>query len=215
MSDLVRALIRSIFLPLIILMRFTLNRNSILRKTGWVRSYIQRKPIDAEGNALPWMNYAAIDFLKKRLHADIRLFEWGSGYSTLFFASRVKSIVSVEYNEHWFNLIKQQVPSNVEVRYRPLDSGHYVSDITTNNETYHLIVIDGRERVKCFAACLEKLHETGVILLDDSDRNDYQAAFALASAQGFRHIDFIGLKPRSHKQHQTTVFYKTGNCMGI
>lgn len=215
MPDFFRTLIRRVLLPLIILVRFTFNRNSILKKTGWIRGYVQRKPIDADGNPLPWMNYAAIDFLKKRLNADMTLFEWGSGYSTLFFASRMTSAVSVEYNEHWFNLIKEQVPKNVEVVYRPLDSGGYVNEITARAEPFHLIVIDGRERVKCFAACLAHLREDGVILLDDSDRSDYQAAFQLATEQGFRHIDFIGLKPRSHKQHQTTVFYKTGNCMGI
>jgi len=215
MLDLFRTLIRSLFLPLIILIRFTFNRNSILKKTGWIRGYVQRKPIDAEGNALPWMNYAIIDFLKKRLNADMRLFEWGSGYSTLFFASRVKSVVSLEYNEHWFNLIKEQVPGNVEVIYRKLGSGDYVNEIASRHEQYHLIVIDGRERVKCFAACLAHLHGDGVILLDDSDRSDYQEAFQVAHAQGFRHIDFIGLKPRSHKQHQSTVFYKTSNCMGL
>ena len=51
-----------------------------------------KTPLDLE---LPWFSYAAIDFLKQYLRADMRVGEYGSGGSTLFFARRTKSVFSI------------------------------------------------------------------------------------------------------------------------
>lgn len=49
----------------------------------------------------PWIAFAAIDFLKRILAEDMRVFEYGSGGSTLFFARRVKEVISVEHDKGW------------------------------------------------------------------------------------------------------------------
>ena len=62
----------------------------------FITSYKINIPCRPDGTPLPWMNYNAISFLEERLTKDLCLLEYGSGYSTPFFASFVKTVVSVE-----------------------------------------------------------------------------------------------------------------------
>jgi hypothetical protein len=57
----------------------------------------------------PWITFSAIDFLEKTLTKEMRVYEYGMGGSTLFFAKRVKEIVSVEHDETWFDLVKESI----------------------------------------------------------------------------------------------------------
>src|SRR5690554_1369486 len=58
---------------------------------------------------LPWMTYDAIEFLDKICNSGIRVFEWGSGGSTLFFASRCKDVVSVEHDTFWIKSLREKL----------------------------------------------------------------------------------------------------------
>jgi SAM-dependent methyltransferase len=58
---------------------------------------------------MPWITFSAIDFLKRVLHTDMRVFEYGSGGSTLFWARRVKELVSIEHNKSWFEKVKTEL----------------------------------------------------------------------------------------------------------
>ena len=70
-------------------------------------NFIARKPpVELE---LPWFSYAAIDFLEKYLRLEMRVFEFGSGGSTLFFAQRCKSVTGVEDNAHWCEIVAAKI----------------------------------------------------------------------------------------------------------
>lgn len=56
---------------------------------------------------LPWMTYDAIDFLKEITSVEKNVFEWGSGGSTIFFASRCKQVISVEHDKEWSKILKE------------------------------------------------------------------------------------------------------------
>lgn len=58
--------------------------------------------------ALPWMTYDAIDFLSAICKPDMNIFEWGSGGSTLFFASRCKQVTTIEHDSEWSGFLKEK-----------------------------------------------------------------------------------------------------------
>ena len=58
---------------------------------------------------IPWITFSAIDFLKKISHSEMHIFEYGSGGSTLFWASRVKEVVSVEHDRLWYEKIRSEL----------------------------------------------------------------------------------------------------------
>lgn len=58
---------------------------------------------------LPWMTYDAIDFLSSITTPDMTVFEWGSGGSTLFFARRCRSVISIEHDRKWSELLADKL----------------------------------------------------------------------------------------------------------
>ena len=57
----------------------------------------------------PWISFTAIEFLKKIVRWDMRVFEYGSGGSTMFWISRVKELVSVEHDLSWYSILKEKL----------------------------------------------------------------------------------------------------------
>ncbi len=53
-------------------------------------------------NEKPWIAKKAVSFLESAIAPNSRVFEYGSGGSTLFFARRAQEIVSVEHDPVWF-----------------------------------------------------------------------------------------------------------------
>ena len=75
----------------------------------------------------PWIAFAAIDFLEGVLTKGMLAYEFGSGGSTLFFASRVREVVSVEHNPEWFARVVEDLDNkgikNCTVRLCEAESG--------------------------------------------------------------------------------------------
>lgn len=208
--------IKSHFWPIYALMRFIVNRNSYFHRSGWVKSVQLGRPSDAVGNPVPWMNYAVIHFLQGRLNKSMKMFEYGSGYSTAFYAKYVEVVYSVEFDKRWYDLVREGVPQNAKVNYVPLDeNGFYARAIEIPAELFHIVIVDGRDRFNCFRASIAHLHPAGVVLLDDSYRQDYQPIFKLAKELGFREITLEGLATGDDRFDQTTLFYRDGNCLAI
>ncbi len=190
--------------------------SSYLHTSGWVASLRHGRPRSAQGNPIPWMNYSVVQFLEKRLHDQMRLFEYGSGYSTMFYARHVGQVTSVEYDQEWCRRLSPTLPENVDLihQHRDLD-GDYCRVILRDDTRYDVVVIDGADRNACIACAMDRLNDGGVMLLDDSSRSEYQPGFEAAARRGFRSLDFHGIKPTSSKSHQTTLFYRDGNCLNL
>ena len=208
LKKLIKTQLPKLFIGYKILQAF-LDYKSYLWRTGWINSVIQHRPVDESGLPVPWMNYSVIEFLRSRLNEELLVFEYGCGYSTLFFSRYVREVNAVESKFDWYELIKSQMPHNCEVVYKDLSADHqYEEAISTFQKNYDLVVIDGRRRVECLRYLLPFLDERGAILLDDSSRRRYRPIFDKLNEAGFNHITFSGLKPLSNRQHSTTIFYK-------
>jgi hypothetical protein len=53
----------------------------------------------------PWMTFAAIRFLDRALNRRMRVYEYGVGGSTVFFAKRAGETISVEHDPKWCRLM--------------------------------------------------------------------------------------------------------------
>lgn len=76
---------------------------------AWSRS--QDKAASPLADRVPWLTFAAMQFLKKRLSQNMRVYEYGAGGSTLFFAERVSEVISVEHDPAWISKVKTLVDS--------------------------------------------------------------------------------------------------------
>lgn len=56
---------------------------------------------DFLAEAKPWMCFPAVERLDQLLDADAKVFEYGSGGSTIYFAQRAREVVSIEHAPAW------------------------------------------------------------------------------------------------------------------
>lgn len=187
-----------------------------LANIGWFSSFDNQQAMDQHGEPLPWVTYSFIDFIKPRLDRDFSIFEYGSGSSTLFYAKRVRRVVSVEHDEAWYNKIVKTKAQNAEMIFSKLETGgEYSRKAATLGEQFDIIIVDGRDRVNCCISSAAALTPAGVIVLDDSERPEYDKARTFLTNAGFKELSFSGISPGLFYLKATSVFYKTDNCLHI
>ncbi|HVW94737.1 MAG TPA: hypothetical protein VHA56_02045 [Mucilaginibacter sp.] len=192
------------------------NHKGYLHDIGWFKSFESQSPVDGEGNAIPWVTYSFIDFIKERIRKHHSVFEFGSGNSTFFYAKYAGLVVSVEHDKAWFDKIVSSKPENSEMIFCELiRDGDYCRMPLKLEEKFDIIIVDGRDRVNCCKQAVNAVTESGVIVLDDSEREFYQEGVKFLKNSGFRELSFSGISPGLFYRKSTSVFYKSDNCLDI
>lgn len=194
---------------------------AVLRAQGWQSSARAQKPIDQNGDAIPWSRYSAVEWLKPRVKKSDVVFEYGTGYSTVWYSRHAKEVVAVEHNSRWLDRIRTLVGKNVTLLLR-LSSGTEadrdgVSPYFRALEEYppasfDIIAIDGMERVQCAYVAPSRLRNDGVIIFDNSDWPAFAPGIEYLHTQGFGRIDFYGLTSEIGTLSCTSVFSKFDGC---
>jgi hypothetical protein len=201
------------------------------RLAHWLRSLFAIHDIDALiALDVPWWTYEAIARTEAFLNRtpEARVFEYGSGASTVWLARRAGSVVSVEHDESWHCLVASRLAtldlaSGLEHRlvppvpadagtarqYLSQKPGHaglsfetYATAILREGGLFDLIVIDGRARNACLQHAMTRLAPGGLILFDNSGRSRYRAAI---EGSGMVARRFRGLTPSLPYFEETTV----------
>lgn len=184
--------------------------------SGWVRSVQQQKPVDRDGHPVPWVTLPFIHFIEKRLESSLTMFEFGSGYSTRYFSTHVKSIISVENDRGWFEKMSADSAVNVKILFHPVDdTENYERSIIATGKQFDIVFVDGRRRVNCIKNSVGQLTNRGIVILDDSERDEYRSGVTYLKQSGFRLLDFWGVAPGMLDRKCTSVFYRDNNCLGI
>ena len=187
----------------------SLMHNGYLLEIGWYDTLFKKKIIDKEGKPIPWTTYSFIEFIKSYLKPDMFLFEYGSGNSTLFYADYVQQLISVEHDPKWYDKIKFLISDNCKLIFSEITSEEYVCPDELKKNKFDVIIIDGRRRNECIMKSELSLKETGIMVLDDSERIHYAEGIGYLTDKGYKRIDFWGIAPRYFHNKCTTVFYKT------
>jgi predicted O-methyltransferase YrrM len=140
----------------------------------------RQRPIDKD---MPWWSFAAIKRADELLPGK-RVFEFGTGGSTLRYAKVAKSIVAVEDDAFWGEIVQRKLAAagitNVDIRLCPFDfdqpqgfpESAYLRAFDPTVD-YDVVVIDGqdktfRERIACFRHVEPAVARTGgIIIVDD------------------------------------------------
>lgn len=193
---------------------YLLRYKSYLHTTGWFKSLRRSASVNAQNQPVPWFTYGMIELLKERLPQDIRVFEYGCGLGTLWWAHYAGMLHAVEHEEKWAKEISQKVPKHVSILYR--NSGtDYVDSIGENGIKYDVIIIDGRDRVSCAEKAIPHLTRSGVIIFDDTGRQKYQSGVDFLKSSGFKQLPFRGFSPIEFMPCETSVFYRPENILDI
>jgi predicted O-methyltransferase YrrM len=154
---------------------------------------------------LPWWTFPAIDRVESFLASKAgraRVFEYGAGASTVWLAKRSASVSSVEHDPGFAQTIRGIIAPHANVGLRVVEPSkasastiarsnrkgyakksfdEYVSSIDAEDGAFDLIVIDGRARASCLGRAVSRLSANGIILFDDSHRQEYRRAIESCS----------------------------------
>jgi hypothetical protein len=192
------------------------NEKGYLDEIGWFNAFDSRSPVDEHNNPIPWVTYSFIDFIKERLTKQHTVFEFGSGNSTYFYAKYAGKVVSVEHDKEWYNKVLKTNPENSELIFCELvRDGDYCRMPLTLPTTFDVVIVDGRDRVNCCKQAVKAVTESGVIVLDDSERGFYKEGINFLLDNGFKELSFSGISPGLFYRKSTSVFYRANNCLNI
>jgi len=172
---------------------------------GHFRSTLRWQSVDQKGNPLPWYTYPAIEYLAQLDLTEKRVLEYGSGFSTLFWASRCRKLVSVEHDPAWHARISERLPASVDYLLRP-DKEDYVSVFAQYSQPFDIIIFDGTWRYECALASVGSLHDRGFIILDNSDWRHKTAAYL--GTLGLIQVDMSGFGPMNGYTWTTSFYFK-------
>lgn len=168
---------------------------------GHGRSVAEKQSIDGDGNPVPWITYPAIMFFEQLDLTSWRMFEYGGGNSTLYWASKVQEIRSVESSRDYFEALAPRLPSNASMSFAL--STEYAQS-SRAGAPYDMIVIDGRWRFDSSQEALRNISPNGIIVLDNSER--FPVVCQNLTDAGFIQIDFSGYGPINWFTWTTSVF---------
>jgi hypothetical protein len=156
----------------------------------------------------PWTSPASIAIFDQVLTKNMIGFEYGSGKSTKYFASKLRHLTSLEHDSSWFERVRFDIDksriNNVDYHLiEKVESGEEIEEkVTIGNsaishsflpsfytysgfisqfpdEHFDFILVDGRARVDCIVRSIGKLKPGGILVLDNSERDRYRQAFYL------------------------------------
>jgi len=201
--------------------------NSGTPRLRLVRDYVgwrTRQGGSALDDREPWLTFAARRRLDQIVRPGMRVFEYGSGGSTLWFADRGANDVSVEHDPDWCRRVAEHLPVGVTLvliepepasvqagsvdyessdpRYRGMSFEAYAQSVT-GYAPVDLVLVDGRARIGSARAGMNAVKPGGWLVLDDSQRTEYAEIFKLIAWPFER---FPGPKPYSEAFAETTIW---------
>lgn len=98
-------------------------------------------------------------------------FEWGSGRSTIWFAERVRSLVSVEHNPGWYGRISTQLKAKGlgNVEYHLCEDAQDYSRLAGKfpSEGFDFCLVDGETRDDCALEAISLVKPGGIVIVDN------------------------------------------------
>lgn len=164
-------------------------------------------------------NEILFEFVK--CNKNLRIVEFGAGASTLWFLKQpnVIELISIEHDTDWINKIirlQSEIKTQTAFTLIPHKLPYYSFCENLKDNSFDLILVDGRNRNGCIQHAHSKLKKGGTLILDNSERDYYSKGISLFSdwkrkdtvqevpdKYGFTYQD-----PENKKFWQTSFFTK-------
>ena len=145
-----------------------------------------QSPLDLQ---LPWWSLSSIHYVEKKIPDSSKVFEWGSGGSTLFLGENFHSVNSIEHDTKWFEEVNLKVSQSklasiqlklAEINLDNQEAFENCAYLRALDHEVDFVVVDGEDhfgpdstwsaRTSCFQRAQKFISKGGIILVDDSWR---------------------------------------------
>jgi hypothetical protein len=164
--------------------------------------------LDSKGDPIPWYTYPTIEYLANFDFSAMKVFEYGSGNSSLWWAKRCRSLISIENDRLWYDKIKQTGAALANFDYRfEEDKSKYVHQEEISGSD--IVIIDGFHRPECADHFLQHKKDGNLdptlLIFDNSDWFPKTIA-RLNKELNWIQVDFSGFGPINEYTWTTTIF---------
>jgi hypothetical protein len=189
-------------------------------------------------NPQPWLVFDAINYLDQIAMRGWRVFEYGSGGSTLYWLRRGALVTSVEHDAAWYERVRRHIPRGASLDYRlvqpepvdppltdpdPADPSAYISiHYPQEGRSYRRYAAqidafadDSLDLVlidgRARTSCLAHAApklRPGGLLILDNSERAYYTSRNAAALAGYTPIVFAGAVPLVPVFSQTTIYVR-------
>lgn len=112
------------------------------------------------GLMMPWYTVGMLEYLNSLDLKGKRVFEYGVGYSTLWWRAQTdQTVCGVDDNHMWVDITRSE--------YLEEDKTEYIESLTLDDVNYSIIVIDGSYRKECLQFAINNCAKGTLIICDN------------------------------------------------
>lgn len=155
---------------------------------------------DTESNlVMPWYTLPCLQWLKQQPTKEWTVFEYGTGYSTIWWRLNCKKVDSIDNNQGW---------AKVMVAFFSDFISQYVESIANwgSQNKYDCVIVDGSWRIECVDFCRKYIVQGGYLIFDNYNQEGFEDKEKIdALLEGWEKTVF---KQPNHTDWSTAVFKK-------
>jgi hypothetical protein len=169
----------------------------------------KKKCLDKNNNPIPWYTYPAIEYLQNLDFAKKKVFEYGSGNSSLWWKERCRKIISIESDKKWYKQIQNSLLTNSNFDYRlEIDKKKYI--LQTEILGSDIVIIDGLWRSECANFVIAQIDSNKIkpnmLIFDNSDWYPRTTSKLNKRLKHWVQVDFSGFGPLNDYTWTTSIF---------
>lgn len=176
----------------------------------WMRSMkARRRPLSM---ALPWLTFDAIRVIRRQLRDKPRIFEFGSGHSTLYWLEIGASVVSVEDDSGWYVLLRDAINvrghKDCTLVHAPTISSYVGAISAFAFDSFDLVLVDGAHRRDCVIAAVPYVKPGGLLVVDNTDWHWFLTAPIEGVPKSWTRVRYPGYGPMIGHRSETSVWQR-------
>ena len=130
--------------------------------------------------AYPWYTKPCLEYLETLDLKDKNVLEFGSGWSTIWWAKKETNVVAIETNKEWWGHIYIAITfhKNAGIVLREINEGDQskvfeYTRVPEFNANIDIVIVDGILRNECLQKGIELLSKNGGIIIADNWQQDF------------------------------------------
>lgn len=151
---------------------------------------------DEHGILMPWYTRPCLEWLDTIDLKDKLVFEYGCGYSTLWYKSRNAEVYGVDDNERWALLSGSSLQ---------ISAYEYIHDLTDYGTRFDIIIVDGILRDQCAVEAMNHLKSGGYLIIDNWDQPSVEPNDWTLTKRAIEVMKYTVYKEPGHPDWHTLV----------
>lgn len=171
----------------------------------------EHQRVDPTNNLVePWLVFPALDEIKMWDLQTKRVFEYGCGAGTLWWADKCELVVSIETNADWFDAVHSRRAEKMVMRYY-VEKNEFVRSIIEAIIQFDIIIIDCDPiewRNDCIQPALKCLKPNGKLIIDNWNQPSCDWMVSKENREQLLSMPHKIFKQPNHKDWTTLIVTK-------